>query len=275
MANSKYSLTEPKIRKWIKEGRGDGRGRDYKPWLTVRDLPSQGRSHRVFGHKSQRTHHLFSDLELAVFLILEWQPDVIEIREQFPLQRELTLEIAAGCSIRHPAVAGIEQYISSDFLVDSTRKDLPKFALQAKRSEDLKKPRVMEKLELERRYWAHKEVPWFLITEQEIPAVVFQNIKWLYPAQRDEIVAEDLPQLIDTYSYHFAANPNTTLTSIAKKIDVAYEQQPGESLREIRQLLAQRVFTFDIFKASTKLTPTDLELSDRWGTEEELHVQNK
>jgi len=41
MANSKYSLTEPKIQKWIKEGRGDGRGRDYKPWLTVRDLPSQ------------------------------------------------------------------------------------------------------------------------------------------------------------------------------------------------------------------------------------------
>jgi len=220
MANSKYSLTEPKIRKWIKEGRGDGKGRNYKPWLTVRDLPSQGRSHRVFGHKSQRTHHLFSDLELAVFLILEWQPDVIEIREQFPLQRELTLEIAAGCGIRHPAVAGIEQYMSSDFLIDSTRKDLPKFALQAKRAEDLKKPRVMEKLELERRYWAHKKVPWFLITEQEIPAVVFQNIKWLYPAQRDVIAAEDLPQLVDTYSYHFATNPNATLTNIAKKIDV-------------------------------------------------------
>jgi hypothetical protein len=274
MANNKYSLTEPKVRKWIKEGRGDGRGRDYKPWLTVRDLPSQGRSHRVFGHKSQRTHHLFSDLELAVFLILEWQSDVIEIREQFPLQRELTLEVAAECGIRHPAVAGVEQYLSSDFLVDSSSKSLPRFALQAKRSEDLM-PRTMEKLELERRYWRHKDVPWFLITEKEIPAVVFQNIKWLYPAQRDEIAAEDLPQLVDTYRYHFAANPKTTLTNIAKKIDVAYEQPPGESLREIRQLLAQRIFTFDIFKISTKLTAADLALADSWGTEEDLHVQNK
>lgn len=275
MANNKYTLTEPKIRKWIKERRGDGRGRDYKPWLTVRDLPSQGRSHRVFGHKSQRTHHLFSDLELAVFLILEWQSDIIEIREQFPLQRELTLEIAAECGIRHPIVAGVEQVLSSDFLLNCTGKDLSKFALQAKRSEDLIKPRVMEKLELERRYWEHKDVPWFLITEKEIPVIVFQNIKWLYPAQRDEIAVEDLRQLVDTYSYHFAANPNSTLTNIAKKIDVAYEQPPGESLREIRQLLAQRIFIFDIFKASTKLTPADLSLSDSQGIEEDLHVQNK
>ena len=50
-------------------------GKDYKPWLTVRDVPSLGRSHRIFGHKSQRTHHLLSDLELAVFLLLEWHPD--------------------------------------------------------------------------------------------------------------------------------------------------------------------------------------------------------
>lgn len=212
---------------------------------------------------------------MAVFLILEWQLDVVEIREQFPLQRELTLELASECGIRHPAVAGVEQVLSSDFLVNSTRKDIPKFALQAKHSEDLIKPRVMEKLELERRYWEHKDVPWFLITEKEIPASVFQNIKWLYPAQRDEIAVEDLPQLVDTYSYHFAANPTATLTNIAKRIDVAYEQQPGESLREIRQLLAQRIFTFDIFKTSTKLTSADLELTDSWGIEEDLYVQNK
>jgi hypothetical protein len=71
MARKNYSPSEATFQRWLKEGRGSGRGSTYKPWLTVRDLPSQGRSHRVFGHKSQRTHHLFSDLELAVFLILE------------------------------------------------------------------------------------------------------------------------------------------------------------------------------------------------------------
>ena len=71
MARKSYGTSEVKFQKWIKDGRGSGRGIEYKPWITVRDLPSEGRSHRIFGHKSQRTHHLLSDLELAVFLLLE------------------------------------------------------------------------------------------------------------------------------------------------------------------------------------------------------------
>jgi hypothetical protein len=82
MARKNNSNTDNTVRKWIKEGRGAGKGKDYKPWLTV----SVGRSHRIFGHKSKRTHHLLSDLELAVFLLLEWHPDTEDIREQFPLR---------------------------------------------------------------------------------------------------------------------------------------------------------------------------------------------
>jgi hypothetical protein len=57
------------VRKWINEGRGAGKCKDYKSWLTVRDVSSVGRSHRIFGHKTRRTHHLLSDLELAVLSI--------------------------------------------------------------------------------------------------------------------------------------------------------------------------------------------------------------
>jgi hypothetical protein len=82
MAKRNYSNSEIKVQKWLKEGRGSGQGRDYKPWLTVRDVPSNGRSHRIFGHKSQRIHHFLSDLELAVFFVLEWHQDTEDIREQ-------------------------------------------------------------------------------------------------------------------------------------------------------------------------------------------------
>jgi hypothetical protein len=81
MSRDKHTHADLKFARWIKDGRGPGRGSDYKPWLTVRDVPSKGRSHRVFGHKSQRTHHLFSDLELAVFLFLEWLPRSTSARE--------------------------------------------------------------------------------------------------------------------------------------------------------------------------------------------------
>ncbi|WP_228706058.1 MULTISPECIES: hypothetical protein [unclassified Marinobacter] len=75
-----YKL-EKRVQKWIKEGSGSGNGKDYHPWLTVRDLSSRGRSHRVMGHLTQRTHHLLSDMELAAFLLLEWNPAVTEVVE--------------------------------------------------------------------------------------------------------------------------------------------------------------------------------------------------
>ena len=187
MTGKKYVNTELQNQKWLREGRGSGHGSDYKPWLTVRDLSSQGRSHRVFGHKSQRTHHLLSDLELAVFLLLEWSRSTVDIREQFPLRLEDTKALALESGIDHPSVRGVLQVMSSDFLVNTTDASQPKFALQAKYAEALSDARTIEKLELERRYWLQKGVPWWLITEKDIPSVVTQNISWLYPAQRDEI----------------------------------------------------------------------------------------
>lgn len=47
MSKRSNGLTEAKIKKWIKEGRGSGRGADYSPWLRVRDIASKGRSQRV------------------------------------------------------------------------------------------------------------------------------------------------------------------------------------------------------------------------------------
>lgn len=47
--------TQDKGRAWY------GNGKDYKPWLYVQDVPSQGRSHRVYSHKTERVHHLLSN----------------------------------------------------------------------------------------------------------------------------------------------------------------------------------------------------------------------
>ena len=258
MASRKLGNSEAKNNKWIKEGRGSGQNADYKPWITVRDLPSDGRVHRVFGHKSQRTHHLLSDLELAVFLLLEWHQDVIQIREQFPLEIETTSQIAREAGIVHPSQSGVKQYMSSDFLVNSHDKQQPKFVLQAKYAEALDDARTIEKLELERLYWKLKEVPWYLMTEQDIPQTVIKNIKWLYPAQRDEIDMELLIQRIDYYDYHFSQNPNKNIIDICKNLDIAYELQVGESLAEVRHLLAKRCFTFDIFILAPKLKANQL-----------------
>ena len=44
-----------KIEQWIKEGRGQGEGKEYKPWLTIQDFPSMGRVTKVMVVKVVKT----------------------------------------------------------------------------------------------------------------------------------------------------------------------------------------------------------------------------
>jgi len=70
------------------------------------DVPSRGVSHRIYSHKTQRVHHLLSNLELYVFLILDWSSSVQDIREQFPLNLDDTKEICLEHGLRHPSIQG-------------------------------------------------------------------------------------------------------------------------------------------------------------------------
>ena len=165
--------------------------------------------------------------------------------------------------------------MSSDFLVNSHDQLQPKFALQAKYAEALNDARTVEKLELERRYWQLKEVPWYLITELEIPQTIIKNIKWLYPAQRDEIDLELLLHRIDYYDHHFSKNPNKNIIDICKDLDIAYELEIGESLAEVRHLLAKRCFTFDIFILAPKLKAHQLKKGTAKLLQEAYRVSNQ
>jgi hypothetical protein len=99
----RIKYTEEKIEQMIRDGRGQGEGKDYLPWLQVGDFSSQGRSHRVNGIKINRIHHFFSDLEQQYYYILMWQDDVIDIREQFPLLPvSHTESIAEELGVKHP-----------------------------------------------------------------------------------------------------------------------------------------------------------------------------
>ena len=272
MTRRKYSPSDLQFQRWIKDGRGQGNGRHYKPWLTVRDVPSQGRSHRIFRFKSQRTHHLFSDLELAAFFILEWHPQTQEVREQFPLERQITLEIAQSTGIKHPSIAGTHQYMSTDFFVNTAKKYFPKFAIQVKHSESLSNHRVIEKLQIERRYWKQKDIPWFLLTERDIPRIVVRNIEWLYPVQAEDISWERLTSQLEFYTSFIHDHPHATLIDISKSIDIAYSQSPGTALKELRQLLASRFISFDIRKDFKELKGADLTLSSPSEFLEAIHA---
>ena len=252
---------DKRSQKWIKDGRGKGTGKDYLPWLTVRDVSSAGRSHRVWGFQTQRTHHLLSDLELSAFFLFDWNPSATDIREQYPLKLDDTVDLARQAGIRHPQVRGQIQIMSTDLLVDTNNPELPRVAIQVKTSSDIFNSRTIEKLELERRYWAMKEIPWYVLTDKLIPKTVTQNITWLYPSQLILDETEDTLTMAELYSDFFSKNRNSKISQVAMMIDRDYSLASGESLQKIRSLMAHRVFLFDIRTPWSELTVGQLKAS--------------
>ena len=105
MAKRPRRYSESTTDRRIKEGRGQGRGKKYKPWLLTHDVASKGRAWRIKGWKTDRPHHLLSDFEYDYCLIKDWDPSVVDIREQYPLlPLEETLALAEECNIRHLSV---------------------------------------------------------------------------------------------------------------------------------------------------------------------------
>lgn len=258
MAEGFKGLTQAQINKRIKEGRGAGTGAQYKSFIYTYEVSSSGRSQRLPSTTAGRMHHLLSDLELAVFLILDWHNQVSDIREQFPLRVADTIRIAEELGIAHRKYNGVHQVLSSDFLVNFCRPDEPQVALQVKYSHDLDKPGTLERLMIEKRYWESKGIPWYVVTEKEIPKTVLTNIQWLYPAKSDEPDESLLVHHFQVFQKAFHNDSATPLTTIAQQLDIAYEEEAGANLYWLRQLLSKRYYLFDIHIPFRKLTSADL-----------------
>lgn len=160
---------EKQIASRLVKGAGSGTGRSYKPYLTVRDVNSKGRYNRSPSVTVGRVHQLLSDLEYHVLLMLDWDSQVTDIREQFPIPLEESQAIAREMGIAHLSYQGTDRVVTTDFLVDiDFQGKTIRRAISAKYAVDLDDPRVLEKMELERRYWLSKGIQFNIVTELEI-----------------------------------------------------------------------------------------------------------
>lgn len=185
MGRGPAKWTERLIKRRQLEGYGNGEGSTYRPWLEARDISSLGRTRRIHGLKTGRTHHVFSDIESRLFLILEWCADVVDIREQFPLDRAITRELAVELGIPHPTYPGthVPTVMTADFLV--TRKRAGKKVLEAfnaKSSREAEDLRSLEKLELQRVYFARCGIRHHIVFDTDIPRALVANIDWMRAA---------------------------------------------------------------------------------------------
>lgn len=251
MAKRKYQMTEERITKWSAEGRGSGVGAQYSPWLTIHDVSSTGRSHRVRGATAGRMHHLLSDIEEAVFLECDWDPAVFDIREQYPLDRKATRSIAEAMGVRHPQDHGVDIVMSTDLLVDirvghSTRQA----AIAVKPAEELSELRTVEKLEIERRYWAARGVPWHIVTEREVSKTRALNLRWLHEWRWLDSIEQPHPEYWKDRCAALAAGlaeaQHGTAGEFLSGLERSRNWPEGDALSAVRHLAANCCIEFDL-----------------------------
>jgi TnsA endonuclease N terminal/TnsA endonuclease C terminal len=255
MAKRYIYWTRKLIARRLSEGRGKGSGRNYQPWLRVQDVPSKGRIHRIKGCTTGRVHHLLSDLEAKVFYTFDYSPSVRDIREQFPLlPLEETLAIAEECSVTHPADPMTRQPIvmTTDLLVMRHFEGSSIYEARAiKYESELQRPRVLEKLEVERRYWMRRNIDWGIIRECDIHQPLVDNIRWirpyfnitdLYPLN-EGVIRQVAGRLT-----HYIRREITPLSEIAGWCDAEFGLPDGSSLAVVRHLLATKQWQVDMSK---------------------------
>ncbi|MED5052540.1 TnsA endonuclease N-terminal domain-containing protein [Anoxybacillus rupiensis] len=248
MSKRKIGWTEGKIARYYKEGRGQGELSNYKPWLTIQDVPSDGRAHRVKGWTTNRIHHLLSDMEYNYFCLLDWADEVIDIREQFPLSRDITLSIAEEKSIRHPIDSATQTPIvmTTDFLITVHKeKEIIYFARTVKETKELDSSRVIEKFEIEREYWVKQGVDWGIVTEKELPKDAIDNIKWLYSAY---FLSDDLDKKLLHSLYETLSQNSMPILQLLQKFDETFNLANGSALSMFKYMLAHKIIKTNITK---------------------------
>lgn len=231
--------TEDKISRYYAEGRGVGELTSYKPWLTIQNVPSSGRVHRIKGWTAQRIHHLLSDLERDYFYLLDWSDNVIDIREQFPLEREKTLAIAESKKIKHPEDSETKTPLvfTTDFFI-TIRKNaaIEYLARTIKPSRLLNDPRIIDKFEIERQYWKDSKVDWGIVTEKDLPKQICQNIGWVHSSY--ELPEDDLNLSLELFN--FLKNSNNLILQTLKLFDKDYACEHGTGLELLKYLIARK-----------------------------------
>jgi len=252
MARKNYAITESVIHNFIAQGRGQGVGARYKPWLTIRDVPSRGRSHRTFGILTKRVHHTLSDGEQKVLLALEADPNTLDIREQFPLQRLDTFQIALDLHCR-PAITldGTPYVMSIDFLVTQrVGYETVTRPLTFKYSCDQLTHREQELLCIAEVYWWRRGLTLEKINESFYDEDVVRkwaSIRTFYDLAHTVGVDYHLTNLVATdLGWAMADRPYLSLNNYCRAAAVRLCTSSQCVFDVVRHLLARRVLTTDL-----------------------------
>jgi len=212
------------------EGLGKGCGGDYRPWLDVRNTRSCAVRSTFWCLKLNRFVHVLSQGEYAAFLQFEWMDDVIDIREQFPLDPELTLSICSELKLLHPGFGRGGIVMTTDLLVTRrTKTGVSCEAYQIKQNQAaLANRRTYAKLRVEEAYWRKKSVPWVVLFSEDFPRIRVFNLDRLRGYRAEKTIPADLDRLAELFRNWRELYPDAVPSSLPVGV---FELPSGKEIR--------------------------------------------
>lgn len=259
---SPYVFTEARRDLWLKQGRGQGEGASYRPWLECRNVKSRGRKHRLPGIIHDRVLHLMSDLERNAVLYFERQPNVVDIKEQHPLDRDVTRSIAQAMGVEPPTdpVSGVEIVMTTDLLitfmgrtgVHRTR------AFSVKEAEDLLKWRTREKQEIERRYWERTGFRWAPLLDGDLRNCAYFNAllwarQWYHLPGSDPRTVGVWAERCERVLFELSLGRAASVGELVQRVEMGGGFAPGEVLSALRHAVARQWVDYDFARGTPTL----------------------
>ena len=160
----------------LAEKRGTGTGADYKPWILAREVGSLGTESVFNDWKHGRAIQCLSQGEAKTYYALRWRDDVLDIREQFPLDLNLTLAIARRLGLPHPH--DTKTHMTSDFLVTYLIGNSQRLkAYSVKPNKKNMSEYALKNFAIEQAYWGLKGVHLEIIYSDLINPIYVSNIR--------------------------------------------------------------------------------------------------
>jgi len=189
-----------------------------------------------------------SNNELAYFYILDWSDNVTDIREQYPLSDlDFAVAVAAQAGIKYPIdnVSGYPYIMTCDFMITTIT---GMKARTIKMAEELENPRTIEKLEIERRYWAKQGIDWRIVTEHEISRQKAKNIEWLFTAEGFTISGRNEYELenIRCALLNLLRHGDFSVIEAANIIESEFLLAAGTGLQLFKQLVLEKRLVIDL-----------------------------
>lgn len=254
MPRRQRRMTDADIPKLLAEGRGQGVGADYTPFVKVQDFSSYGQANRDLGLTTGRQHDYFSKLEYHYHLILD-HSGLLDIQEQFPLlPLEKTISIANQCGINHPVDFKTKRPVvmTTDFRICVPLPVGKKVLFRTvKPAAKLLEPRVIAKFEIERRFYESLDQDWGIVTEREINPVLVENLVWAYkfkPFSSLDPLSEEMVYRISGLLTENILQNEVSLSCVALECDDLLGLKSGTSLSVARHLIASQQWKLDMMK---------------------------